>query len=112
MRDADDPDAASMVAEAHLVPRALRSLLPHWDPEVGRRKLGQHFLVEGTFIHYNVGNPDPVLIYSKDSMHQVGPYTRYINNYSKTDHNYIFKVSAGGSVDLPPFKSIFDEDGK
>ena len=71
MRDADDPDAASMVAEAHLVPRALRSLLPHWDPEVGRRKLGQYFLVEGNFIHYNVGNPDPVLIYSKDSMHQV-----------------------------------------
>ena len=27
MRDADDPDAASIVAEAHLVPRALRSLV-------------------------------------------------------------------------------------
>ena len=40
MRDADDPDAASMVAEAQLVPRALRSLLPNSDPEVGRRKLG------------------------------------------------------------------------
>ena len=77
MRDADDPDAASLVVEAHLVPRALRSLLPHSDPEVGRRKLGQHFLVEGTFIHYNVGNPDPVLIYSKDSMHQVGHTTLY-----------------------------------
>ena len=79
MRDADDPDAANMVTEAQLVPRALRSLLPNSDPEVGRRKLGQYFLVESNFIHYNVGNPDPVLIYSKDSMHQVehGPYTRY-----------------------------------
>ena len=38
---------------------------------MGRRKLGQYFLVEGNFVHYNVGNPDPVLIYSKDSMHQV-----------------------------------------
>ena len=71
MRDADDPDAASMVTEAQLVPRALRSLLPNSDPEVGKRKLGQYFLVEGNFFHYNVGNPDPVLIYSKDSMHQV-----------------------------------------
>ena len=33
--------------------------------------LGKYFLVDGNFIHYNVGNPDPVLIYSKDSMHQV-----------------------------------------
>ena len=41
------------------------------DQEMGRRKLGQYFLVEGNFVHYNVGNPDPVLIYSKDSMHQV-----------------------------------------
>ena len=88
MRDADDPDAASMVAEAHLVPRAVRSLLPNWDPEVGRRKLSQYFLVEGNFIHYNVGNPDPVLIYSKDSMHQVehSPYTRYFKNNYKADH--------------------------
>jgi|ERR1712192_173681 len=106
MGDADDPDAASMAAEAHLVPRplrslllklsgpfiqALRSLLPNWDPELGRRMLGKYFLVDGNFIHYNVGNPDPVLIYSKDSMHQ---------------------VSAGANIDIPPFKSILDEDRK
>ena len=83
VRDADDPDAASMVAEAHLVPRAVRSLLPNWDPEVGRRKLSQYFLVEGNFIHYNVGNPDPVLIYSKDSMHQVW---HYLINYMSTNN--------------------------
>ena len=93
MRDADDPDAASMVAEAQLVPRALRSLLPHSDSEFGRRKLGQYFLVEGNFIHYNVGNPDPVLIYSKDSMHQVrhNLYTRYVKNCYIADHIMIYR---------------------
>ena len=86
MRDADDPDAARLSVESHQVPRAVSSVLPDWDQvkltrcdhlneprdqEMGRRKLGQYFLVEGNFVHYNVGNPDPVLIYSKDSMHQV-----------------------------------------
>ena len=96
MRDADDPDAASMVAEAHLVPRALRSLLPHSDPEVGRRKLGQYFLVEeGNFVHYNVGNPDPVLIYSKDSMHQVRHKRRDICLIGQTE-NLIFQGDGWG----------------
>jgi len=88
VRDADDPDAARLSVESHQVPRAVSSVLPDWDQEMGRRKLGQYFLVEGNFVHYNVGNPDPVLIYSKDSMHQ---------------------VNAGPDTDLPPFKSILDE---
>jgi len=88
VRDADDPDAARLSLESHQVPRAVSSVLPDWDQEMGRRKLGQYFLVEGNFVHYNVGNPDPVLIYSKDSMHQ---------------------VNAGPDTDLPPFKSILDE---
>ena len=87
VRDADDPDAERLSVESHQVPRSVSSVLPDWDQvvkltrsdhlneprdqEMGRRKLGQYFLVESNFVHYNVGNPDPVLIYSKDSMHQV-----------------------------------------
>ena len=95
MRDADDPDAAGMAAEAHLVPRAVRSLLPNWDPEVGRRKLGQYFLVEGNFVHYNVGNPDPVLIYSKDSMHQVRHKRRELFKIGQTE-SLIFQGDGRG----------------
>ena len=29
--------------------------------------------VDGEFVHQNVGNMDPVLIYSKDAMHQSNP---------------------------------------
>ena len=49
----------------------VRGLLPVWDRERGVRRLVEKgFLVEGSFLHNNVGNPDPVLIYSRDSMHQ------------------------------------------
>ena len=69
--DQDEPDAASMVFEADQVPGRVRGLLPSWDRERGVRRLVEKgFLVEGSFLHNNVGNPDPVLIYSRDSMHQ------------------------------------------
>ena len=34
MRDADDPDAARLSVESHLVPRAVSSVLPDWDQVV------------------------------------------------------------------------------
>ena len=70
VRDRDAPDAAAAAGEAHQVPAAVLAELPTWDSEAGARRLDKIFLVDGDFVHNNVGNPDPVLIFSKDSMHQ------------------------------------------
>ena len=75
VRDKDDPDAASLAFETHLVPGRLLGVLPSWESEQTARMLKEKgFLVDGDFVHNNVGNPDPVLIFSKDSMHQTIPH--------------------------------------
>jgi hypothetical protein len=71
VRDSDDPDAAALATETHLVPGRVRGVLPgRRQDEGGRRMLASKgFQLEGNYVHNNVGNPDPLLIYSKDSMH-------------------------------------------
>ena len=68
VRDQDDPDAMISLAESHQVPATLTACLPDWDQ--GRGPTGRHYPLLGQVVHVNIGNPDPLLIFSKDSMHQ------------------------------------------
>jgi len=73
VREKDDPDADHMAFETRLLPNRVRGVLPEWRQD--REKLEDRGLfIDGHFIHQNVGNPDPVLIFSKDSMHQAMPH--------------------------------------
>jgi len=73
VRDSDDPDADRMAFETSLLPSRVRGVLPEWRQD---RKLleDRGLFIDGHFIHQTVGNPDPVLIFSKDSMHQAMPH--------------------------------------
>ena len=79
VRDKDDPDAASLAFETHLIPGRLRGVMPSWERDQPARKLQEKgFLVEGDFVHNNVGNPDPVLVFSRDSMHLAAPLSSIV----------------------------------
>ena len=61
-----------LVHETQFLPSAVRCVLPIWkmdEAAVERNGLK----VEGDFVHQNVGNLDPDLIYSRDAMHQSNP---------------------------------------
>ena len=68
VRDSEAPDAGARV------PPSLLRELEAWG-EVGSagRLQGRGLMVQGGWVHNNVGNPDPLLIFSKDCMHQVPP---------------------------------------
>ena len=68
VRDQDDPDAMKSLAEPKLLPPSLTDCLPDWDQD--RSPTGRHYPLLGQVVHVNIGNPDPLLIFSKDSMHQ------------------------------------------
>jgi hypothetical protein len=74
VRDSVAPDAASLACEGARVPPSLLRELDAWG-EVGSggRLQGRGLMVQGDWVHNNVGNPDPLLIFSKDCMHQVPP---------------------------------------
>eukprot|EP00092_Neocalanus_flemingeri_P013813 GFUD01014899.1.p1 GENE.GFUD01014899.1~~GFUD01014899.1.p1 ORF type:complete len:196 (-),score=51.45 GFUD01014899.1:46-633(-) len=82
VREKDDPDADHMAFETRILPSRVKGVLPEWRQD--KEKLEDRGLfIDEHFIHQNVGNPDPVLIFSKDSMHQAMPH-------------------------FPPFRSIFE----
>ena len=68
VRNQDDPDAMKSLAEPSQLPDTLPGCLPDWDQSNG--PTGRHYPVLGQVVHVNTANPDPLLIFSKDSMHQ------------------------------------------
>jgi len=73
VKEKDDADADQLAFQAQLLPNRIRGVLPEWRQD--REKLEDKGLyIDGHFIHQNVGNPDPVLIFSKDSMHMAKPH--------------------------------------
>ena len=77
IRDQDDPDSVRALANLRLLPPELPRVLPDWeqrsvqDPDTGAR-LTRHTRdpVTGQVVHPNTANPDPLCIFSRDSMHQ------------------------------------------
>ena len=77
IRDQDDPDSVRALANLSLLPPELPRVLPDWeqrsvqDPDTGAR-LARHTRdpVTGQVVHPNTANPDPLCIFSRDSMHQ------------------------------------------
>ena len=87
VREKDDPDADHHAVETEQLPNRVTGVLPEWRQDKDKAE-DRGLFIDAPFIHQNVGNPDPVLIFSKDSMHQAMPPHR--NN------------------SFPPFRSIFE----
>ena len=80
VKEKDDPDADHMAFESRLLPSRVRGVLPEWRQD--KEKLEDRGLfIDDNFIHQNVGNPDPVLIFSKDSMHQATPHREHFSPF-------------------------------
>ena len=76
----DDTDADHMAFEIRLLPSRVKGVLPEWRQD--REKLDDRGLfTNDNFIHQNVGNPGPVLILSKDSMHQATPHREHFSPF-------------------------------
>jgi len=87
VREKDDPDADHMAFESRLLPSRVRGVLPDWRQD--REKLEDKGLfIDDHFIHQNVGNPDPVLIFSKDSMHQATPHFTQFKSIFSANKEY------------------------
>ena len=65
----DAPDAARAQLEMDDLPKDLYENLPDWVQDT-KAKVGKFYPIFGNFIAQNVSNPDPLCIFSKDSMHQ------------------------------------------
>ena len=65
----DAPDAARAQLEMDELPRDVYENLPDWIQDT-KAKVGKFYPIFGNFIAQNVSNPDPLCIFSKDSMHQ------------------------------------------
>jgi len=87
VREKDDPDADHLAFETKQLPNRVTGVLPEWRQDKDKAE-DRGLFIDTPFIHQNVGNPDPILIFSKDSMHQAMPPHR--------------------NSSFPPFRSIFE----
>ena len=70
IKDKDVPDAAVAKADKDELPRDIaRKIAPDWPRDPAPAAQGGYTVHDG-FIFQNISNPDPVCIFSKDSMHQ------------------------------------------
>ena len=67
IRDQDDPDAQQSLAGLDRLPGKLTAALPDWERD---QKKWSSLPLDVPYIHSNASNPDPLCIFSKDSMHQ------------------------------------------
>ena len=68
IRDQDDPDAQQSLAGLDSLPGKLTAALPDWERDQNKWS-SLHIPLDMPFIHGNTSNPDPLCIFSKDSMH-------------------------------------------
>ena len=71
IKSKDAPDAVQAYADIEQVPKDVLSVFPNWEQDSNLNKISP---IDGKYIHQNISNQDPLLIFSKDSMHQ----SRYI----------------------------------
>ena len=70
IKDKDDPEAAAAKADMDELPSDIpRKIAPDWIQDPAPAAHGG-YTVDEEFIFQNISNPDPVCIFSKDSMHQ------------------------------------------
>ena len=66
VREQDDPDAQKSLQGLESLPDKLLAALPDWERDQNK---WSSLPLEVPFLHGNTSNPDPVCIFSKDSMH-------------------------------------------
>ena len=66
IRDQDDPDAQQSLAGLDSLPGKLTAALPDWERDQNK---WSSLPLDVPFLHGNTSNPDPLCIFSKDSMH-------------------------------------------
>ena len=67
VREQDNPDALQSLRRLDSLPDKLLAALPDWERDQAKWR---SLPLDVPFIHPNTSNPDPLCIFSKDSMHQ------------------------------------------
>lgn len=68
---ADDYEADRQANEDYILPQDFQEVLPSWEPH--RYRAERSGIVEDRVVHQIVGQTDPLLIYSRDCLHQKVP---------------------------------------